>query len=116
MDKSVSMYVFGVACILVVYMVVTFVHGAINFFQTLPDILASFGNGYGKEALYSRKEVETSLLHFIAFTIVLVKAYKILMSYAKHQHVSIKYMVEISIIAAAVEIFFNAHAYSTEIL
>ena len=56
------------------------------------------------------------MLHAIAFIIVLIKAFKILMSYAQTHHLNIKYLVEIAIIAPAIEILFNSHSYSLEIL
>ncbi len=57
---------------------------------------------------------DTQILHGIAHAIVLVKAYKILMSYLKTHHVNIKYLVEIAIIAAAVEIIFNSTSHTLQ--
>lgn len=117
MDKGVSAYAFGVAFILVIYMLLTFVFSTINFIVGLPELLSiTTGNSLSGEALEHRKEVEIAILHFIAFTIVLIKAYRILISYAKTQHINLKLLVEISIIAPAIEILFNAHAYSLELL
>jgi len=48
----------------------------------------------------------SSILHDVAFIIVLVKAYRILLYYFREHHVSIKYIVEISIIAPAIELIF----------
>jgi uncharacterized membrane protein (DUF373 family) len=56
------------------------------------------------------------LLHTIAFTVVLVKAYKILIVYAQTQHVNLKYLVEIAIIAPTIELIFNSSSYSFEVL
>ena len=55
---------------------------------------------------------EVSILHAIAFAVVLIKAYSILISYLRMHHISIKYMVEIAIIAPAIEVIFNAPAES----
>ncbi|PID84019.1 hypothetical protein CSB09_03215 [Candidatus Gracilibacteria bacterium] len=60
--------------------------------------------------------VQYELLHNIAFTIVLVKAYNILMEYAKYKHINIKYIIEIAIISPVVEIIFNYHSYHFEML
>lgn len=60
----------------------------------------------------SMVDLQHNLLHDIAFTIVLVKAYNILMEYAKHKHINIKYIIEIAIIAPIVEIIFNYASYS----
>ena len=45
-------------------------------------------------------------IHDMVFMIVLVKIYRLLVSFLKYHHISIKYMVEISIIAPAIEIVF----------
>lgn len=46
------------------------------------------------------------LLHDMALVIVLIKAYRLLLFYLESHHVSIKFIIEISIIAPAVEIIF----------
>lgn len=45
-------------------------------------------------------------LHSIAIIIVVLKAYRVLLFYLETLHVSIKYIVEISIIAPAIELIF----------
>ncbi len=62
-----------------------------------------------KETLIAGADAQ--VLHGIAHAIVLVKAYKILVSYLKTHHLSIKYLVEISIIAGAIEVIFNATSH-----
>jgi len=47
-----------------------------------------------------------STVHDIALVIVLVKAYRVLLFYLEEHHISIKYIVGISIIAPAIEIIF----------
>ncbi|MBS9783894.1 hypothetical protein KGV55_00940 [Candidatus Gracilibacteria bacterium] len=64
----------------------------------------------------SMTHIQYELLHNIAFTVVLVKAYNILMEYAKHKHISIKYIIEIAIIAPVVEIIFNYNSYDFKML
>ena len=51
------------------------------------------------------------VIHAVPITIILVKAYKILLEYAKTQHVNIKYVLEIAITAPVVEIVFNFSEY-----
>jgi uncharacterized membrane protein (DUF373 family) len=51
---------------------------------------------------------DRKILHDIAFLIVIVKAFKVLLSYLQNAHISIKYIVEISIIAPSIEIVFAA--------
>lgn len=57
-------------------------------------------------------------LHSIAEVIILIKAYRILVSYLKTHHVSIEYIVEISIVASAIELLFAAdmHHLGTNII
>lgn len=52
-----------------------------------------------------------TIVHDVALFVVLVKAYRVLHSYFKKHHISIKYILEISIIAPAIEIIF---AYSKQ--
>ena len=52
------------------------------------------------------------VIHAVPITIILVKAYKILLEYAKTQHVNIKYVLEIAITAPVVEIVFNFSEYN----
>jgi len=46
------------------------------------------------------------VLHAVALTIVFVKAYRMLLYYLQCHHISVKYIVEISIIAPAVDLIF----------
>lgn len=57
-------------------------------------------------------------LHDTAILIVLVKAYRILLYYYREHHISITYIVEISIIAPAIELLFapTNHSLSVNIL
>jgi uncharacterized membrane protein (DUF373 family) len=112
MNYIVSGYVYFVALTLVFYMVTSLVTGFLSVGTGLLDIYTSI-----KTILSApeRSALEVQLLHTIAFTIVLVKAYKILISYAQKRHVSIKYLVEISIIAPTIEIVFNSQKYPIEV-
>lgn len=51
-----------------------------------------------------------NVLHDAALLIVIVKAYKVMLYYYKRHRVSIKYIVEISIIAPAIELVFASGA------
>lgn len=117
MDKGVSFYALGVAVVLVIYMLSTFAFGTWNFFAQFGEILEVISGGEISDShTEARHAIETNILHFIAFTIVLIKAYRILISYAQSQHINIKYLVEIAIIAPAIEILFNSHTYHLEVL
>ncbi len=63
----------------------------------LYDIAMSLLHGGGDTIVF---------LHSIAIIIVVLKAYRVLVFYLDTLHVSIKYIVEISIIAPAIELIF----------
>lgn len=108
MNKSVSLYAFGMAVALVIYMVISFAGSAINLISNFPELWNSAMGKAGEGVINS----EIVILHGIAFTVVLIKAYRILISYAKTHHINLKYVVEISVIAPAIEIIFNTHTYT----
>ncbi len=112
MNYIVSGYVYFVALTLVLYMVSSLVAGVLGVVTSLLDISSS-----AKVILSApeRTALELQLLHTIAFTIVLVKAYKILVAYAQTRHVNIKYLIEISIVAPTIEIIFNSRNYVLEV-
>lgn len=58
--------------------------------------------------------IENFLSNF-TFILILVKAYRILESYAKHYHIEIVDLVEIAIIALIMEVVFNFTVHSLEI-
>jgi len=47
-----------------------------------------------------------NIIHNIAYIVVLLKAYKIMIFYFRYQNLSIKYLVQIAIIAPAIEVIF----------
>jgi len=112
MNYIVSGYVYFVAFTLVLYMVGSLVTGVLSLVSGILDISSS-----AKVVLSApeRSALELSLLHTIAFTIVLVKAYKILISYAQTRHINIKFLIEISIIAPTIELIFNSRNYELEV-
>lgn len=112
MNYTVSGYVYFVAFTLVLYMVSSLVAGVLGLVTGLLDI------GTSAKALLSAPErsgLELDLLHTIAFTIVLVKAYKILIAYAHTRHINLKFLIEIAIIAPTIEIIFNVRNYPIEV-
>ncbi|MDP3975936.1 MAG: hypothetical protein Q8P95_03390 [bacterium] len=54
----------------------------------------------------------SDIVHDVAYIIVLVKAFRVLLFYLQTQHLSIKYLIEISIIAPAIEIIFASANFS----
>lgn len=111
MNYIVSSYVYFVALTLVLYMVSTLIAGVLAVVSGLMDLSLS---AQSILASPERSTLELELLHTIAFTIVLVKAYKILISYAETRHINIKFLAEIAIIAPTIELIFNARSYSFE--
>lgn len=112
MNYIVSGYVYFVALTLVLYMVSSLVAGVLGLVTGLLDI------GTSAKALLSAPErvgLELELIHTIAFTIVLVKAYKILIAYAHTRHINLKFLIEIAIIAPTIEIIFNSRNYPLEL-
>lgn len=112
MNFIVSSYVYFVAFMLVLYMVSSLIAGIFNMATGLLDIATS-----ARDIISSpiRANLELQLLHTMAFTIVLVKAYKILISYAETRHINIKFLVEISIIGPTIELIFNSKNYPLEV-
>lgn len=83
-DSIVSLAIFATIVGLVLYII----NLVIDIFTSLP------------EADISR------VLYSLSIVIILVKAYRILLFYMNKHHVSIKYIVEIAIIAPAIELIF----------
>ena len=108
-DLMVSSYVYVVAIMLVLFMIGSLITGINSFFENFWDVTKS-GPGFDNSA--ARLALEQGLLHTIAFTIVLVKAYKILISYAATRHINLKFLVEIAIVGPTIELIFNADGYN----
>ena len=112
MNYAVSGYVYFVAFTLVLYMVSSFATGVLALITGFLNISTSLKEFISAPELST---LEFELLHTIAFTIVLVKAYKILIAYAESSKINIKYLVEIAIIAPTIELIFNSRNYTLEI-
>lgn len=112
MNYIVSGYVYFVAFMLVVYMMSSLITGVLAALASMMDIS---GTIQGILSSPERADVELQLLHTITFTFVLVKAYKILISFAQTLHINIKFLIEIAIIAPTIELIFNIKNHSVEI-
>lgn len=95
------------------------------FFQTLMWFIHSWKNfihfimwwwlwWVTPESIPNFHEQAISWLQTVATIVILVKAYKILMSYVKTHHLSIKYLLEINFTATSLELLFNEASYSLE--
>ena len=111
MNYIVSGYVYFVAFTLVLYMIGSLVTGVLGVATGLMDISSSAMKILSSD---QRTVLELQLLHTIAFTIVLVKAYKILICYAQTRHLNIKFLVEMAIVAPTIELVFNINKYNLE--
>lgn len=109
MNFAVSGYVYFVALMLVLFMISTLVT---SVFATVVEFMDLSSSGSIFEQASGSTQLELALLHTIAFTIVLVKAYKILIAYAETQHINLKFLVEIAIIAPTIELIFNSESYA----
>ena len=110
LDKIFSSFVVMAIVLLGAYMLVRIVTQGYMFIEHV-----SLGMYFDMDfmELHSKRA-----LHAIAEVIVLIKAYRILISYVHTHHVSVEYIVEISIIASAVELLFamDTHSVSTSIV
>jgi len=109
MDLGVSFYVYIVTGALLVYMLTMLVESV----QFIVFTLVHIDQILVDTALHLDAQPDgASLLHSIAFAVVLVKAYRILRSYAETHHVNLKFLIEIAIIAPTIEILFNPNMYA----
>lgn len=90
-DKLVSLIILLVTLRLVLYMLT-------NLWMVVQDMLG------GQLWLHNH---DSEILDWVVIYIVMVKAYKVLISYTKHQHISIRYVTELVIITCFVEFIFE---------
>ena len=103
-DKVFSFFVLVTICMLAAYMTVRIGTQALMFFDHL--IMGQYMD------MDFMDEHSKRALHAIAEVLILIKAYRILMSYLRTHHISVEYIVEISIIASAIELLFATDTHS----
>ncbi len=105
LDRFFSLVVFIVILLLAAYTGIVLWMGSQEIFIRLVS-------GVGEE------ERQLRILHAVARTILVLKAYRILVSYLRSHHVTVKYILEIAIIASVVELFFayDLHDFETKII
>ncbi len=105
LDRFFSLVVFIVILLLASYTAIVLWIGS-------QEIFIHLFSGIGGE------ERQLRILHAVARTIVVLKAYRILVSYLRSHHVSVKYMLEIAFITCVVELFFayDLHDFETKIV
>ncbi len=99
---------------LVVFIVILLLasYTAIALWIGSQEIFVHLFSGIGGE------ERQLRILHAVARTVVVLKAYRILVSYLRSHHVAVKYMLEIAFIACVVELLFayDLHDFETKII
>ncbi len=105
LDRFFSLVVFIVILLLAAYTGIVLWIGS-------QEIFIHLFSGIGEEERLLR------ILHAVARTILVLKAYRILVSYLRSHHVTVKYILEIAIIASVVELFFayDLHDFETKII
>ena len=103
-DKIFSFFVLVTICMLAAYMAVRIGTQGMMFYEHV-----MMGQYMDMEFM---DEHSKRALHAIAEVLILIKAYKILISYLRTHHISVEYIVEISIIASAIELLFAADTHS----
>ncbi len=101
---------FSLVVLLVILLLATY--SAIVLWLASHEIFALLFSGVGGE------ERQLRMMHAVARTILVLKAYRILVSYLRTHHVTIRYMLEIAFIASVVELFFayDLHDFETKII
>ena len=110
LQKVVSFHAYVGALMLVLYMIVTLSTTAWSFVLSLQQFLFE-----GKE-LVDQLSTQAEVLHGLALSFVFYKAFRVMVAFAESGHLSLKYTLEIAIIAPIVEIVFNASALSIELV
>ncbi len=105
LDRFFSLVVFLVILILASYTAIVLWIGSQEIFIQL------FSGIDGEER-------QLRIMHAVARTIIVLKAYRILVSYLRTHHVTVKYMLEIAFVACVVELFFayDLHDIETKIV
>ena len=101
LDRFFSLVVFLVILLLATYSAIVLWMGSQEMFVLL-------FSGVGGE------ERQLRMMHAVARTILVLKAYRILVSYLRTHHVTVKYMLEIAFIASVVELFFAYDQHDTQ--
>lgn len=110
LNGCISFVAFVTALTLVVYMLVVIVTGTIDVAYDIFNMF--FLEDAERKATFNILNAE--FLHNIAILLILMKAYRILVEYMRFHHIDIKFMVEITVIACALELLFNYASYSIE--
>lgn len=101
--------------IYILYMTLFLVYKVISVMYIHIWYLSDFSEAGLSKASQMSISLTEEVLSVVTIILVLVKSFKILISYSKHHHIEIKPLVEIAIIALLMEIVFNFWAHSMAI-
>ncbi|MDC1205602.1 phosphate-starvation-inducible PsiE family protein [Candidatus Pacebacteria bacterium] len=107
LNGCISFVAFVTAVTLVVYMLIVIVTGTYDVANTMLETV--FLDSSERQSVFNFLNAE--FLHNVAVLLILMKAYRLLVEYMRHQHIDIKYMVEIAIVACVLELLFNYNTY-----
>ena len=99
----------------ILYMTLFLVYKVLSVIVIHISYLADFSEAWLSKASQMSITLTEEILSVVTIILVLVKSFKILISYSKHHHIEIKPLVEIAIIALLMEVVFNFWAHSMEI-
>lgn len=99
----------------VLYMTLFLVYKVISVIYIHVSYLSDFSEAGLTKASQMSITLTEEILSVVTIILVLVKSFKILISYSKHHHIEIKPLVEIAIIALLMEVVFNFWAHSMAI-
>ncbi len=105
----------GLVALYIMYMTLFLVYKVFSVIVIHFSYLSDFSEEWLSLASKMSITLTEEILSVITIILVLVKAFKILISYSKHQHIEIKPLVEIAIIALLMEVVFNFWAHSMPI-
>jgi len=105
----------GLVSIYILYMTLFLVYKVIAVMYIHITYLSDFTEQWLSVASKMSITLTEEILSVVTIILVLVKSFKILISYSKHHHIEIKPLVEIAIIALLMEVVFNFWAHSMEI-
>ncbi len=103
----VAIFIFYKALLLAIFVTYTMYYQIME----IPGIL--LGSVESKKLLGIKSAEQ--VLNVVTFLLVLVKSFKILKSYSLHHHISIKDLLEVSIIALLMEVVFNFGIHPIEL-
>lgn len=108
LNGCIALVAFIVALSLILYMLVAFVAGLYDMVVVLGETI--FMSASERQSVF--QGLNGDFLYNLAFLVVLMKAHSVLAGYIASREIDVKRVVELIIIATALEVLFNSSAYS----